>query len=69
MTMHLGACYFSTTQHISRLLFTKFSFSDVDAYQGSQTVELDMDVYDRVRQLIIDKLGDNAEKFIGDLVI
>ena len=69
VTMHLGACYFSTTQHISRLLFTKFSFSDVDAYQGSQTVELDMDVYDRVRQLIIDKLGDNAEKFIGDLVI
>lgn len=69
VTMHLGACYFSTTQHITRLLFTKFSFSDVDAYQGSQTVELDMDVYDRVRQLIIDKLGDNAEKYIGDLEI
>lgn len=69
MTMNLGACYFSTTQHISRLLFTKFSFSDIKAYQGAQTVELDMDVYDQVRQMTIDKLGDRAQKFIGDLDI
>lgn len=69
VTMNLGACYFSTTQHISRLLFTKFSFSDIKAYQGAQTVELDMDVYDQVRQMIIDKLGDRAQKFIGDLDI
>lgn len=69
VTMHLGACYFSTTQHISRLLFTKFSASDINAYQSSQTVELDTDVYDQVRQEIIDKLGENAHKYIGDLDI
>jgi len=69
VTMNLGACYFSTTQHISRLLFTKFSFSDIKAYQGAQTVELDMDVYDQVRQQIIKKLGDRAHDFIGDLDI
>ncbi len=69
VTMNLGACYFSSTQQITRLLFTKFSFSDIKAYQGSQTVELDMDVYDQVRQTIINKLGDNAQKYIGDLDI
>lgn len=69
VTMNLGACYFSTTQHITRLLFTKFSASDVEAYKGSQQVELDMDVYDQVRQMVIDKLGDNAQRYIGDLEI
>jgi len=69
VTMNLGACYFSTTQHISRLLFTKFSFSDIKAYQGAQTVELNMDVYNQVRQQIIDKLGNRSHDFIGDLDI
>jgi len=69
VAMTLGASYFSTTETITRLLFTKLSASSVDAYMGSQQVVLDTDVYSQVREEIIEKLGENAHDFIGDLVI
>ena len=38
-------------------------------YQGGQTCDLNSEIYAKVRQQVVDKLGDNAFKFIDELEI
>lgn len=67
--MKIGAFYFSTTENVTKVLWFRFSSQTADMYKGNQTINLNMDVYDEVRDDIIDKLGDKAERFVKQLDI
>ena len=69
VTMALGGCFFSSTKTSISILFSNFDSAGIDAYSGTQAVTLDNDIYRRVRQAVIDKLGDNASKYVADLDI
>jgi len=69
VVMKIGAFYFGTTETVTRVLWFNFPRSGTRMYQAAQTMTLDDDVYVRVRQIIVDKLGDRAVSFIQDLDI
>ncbi len=69
VVMKLGAFFFSTTETITRILFSSFPRNGTTFFQGSQVLELNEQVYARLRQDVINKLGDRVEIFIGDLGI
>lgn len=69
VAMKLGAFYFSTSQSTTRFLWATFSNSNSSIYQGAQTVTLNGSAYSKVRQQIIDKLGDRARQFVANLDI
>jgi len=69
LVMKLGAFHFSTDETVTRILWFQFSTSRTELYKGGQTVNLNEEVYKQVRQAVIDKLGENAQKFVGDLEI
>jgi hypothetical protein len=65
--MGLGAFYFTSTQSTTRFLWFQYDSSDIHLFKAVQAVTLDQEIYDKVRQTVIDKLGNNAKTFIGDL--
>lgn len=67
--MTLGAFYFKSSEHKSRFLFVTWSTKNINLYFGAQSVILNEQIYATVRQTVIDKLGDNAQKFVADLDI
>jgi hypothetical protein len=69
VVMSLGAFHFATSQTTTRFLWSSFSTSNSQIYQGGQTVTLNSSAYGKVRQQVIDRLGDNAKKFIANLDI
>ncbi|MBZ9714503.1 hypothetical protein [Deinococcus multiflagellatus] len=68
-TMMIGAFYFKSNDVKVNFLWAHFQTSNTSLYQGTQTLTLDEDVYARVRQQIIDKLGERATQYIADLDI
>lgn len=69
VVMKNGAFYFTTTETTDSFLWFHYSSSSMDLYQASQTMTLDEDIYSKVRQQVIDKLGDRATQFVADLDI
>lgn len=69
LTMGLGCSYFSASSAADSFFFLHFESSDSEAYFSTQDVQLNMDVYDQVRDEIIDKLGDRAHRYVADLEI
>lgn len=69
VVMRIGAVYFSSTQSVTRVLWFGFSKSNSSMYKGGQTIDLNEDVYSRVREQIIQKLGDRAQTFVANLDI
>jgi hypothetical protein len=69
LALGIAAMYFSTQQNVTSILWFSFSNSETDLYKGGQRMTLNLDVYRQVRQAIIDKLGDKAERFVKDLDI
>lgn len=69
ITMKIGCFYFDTSENVVRVLWHKFNSSKCSMYKGTQVVTLNEDIYSRVRDSVINKLGDNALKFIADLEI
>lgn len=67
--MRIAGFFFSTTQDVDKVLFFRYSTASAELYQGTQSVNLNKDIYNQVRQDIISKLGDRAEKFVRDLEI
>ncbi len=67
--MHIGSFYFKSHDVKVNFLWAHFKYSDMELYQGGQTITLNEDTYARVRQQIIDKLGDRAEQYVADLDI
>ena len=69
LALTMGAFHFKTTQNVTRVLWFSYSSSDTEFYQSGQGMTLNKDVYARVRNAIIDKLGDKAERFVAELEI
>ena len=67
--MKLGAFYFMTTQTVTRVLWFRFQSSSTKFYKGNQVAALDEEVYAKVRQTVVEKLGDAAKKLVADLEI
>ena len=67
--MGLGAFYFSTTKNVTRFLFWEFDSSSTHMYYGTEKVTLNGQIYGKVRDEIIKKLGDKATSFVHDLDI
>jgi hypothetical protein len=68
-TMMMGAFSFSSVNVSVSFLWQSFKVSDMSLYEGGQTITLSESVYSRVRQAIIDKLGDRAEEYVANIPI
>ena len=60
VSLSLGGFFFTSEQHAVKLLFFSYSHNSTYFFTSSQKTILNMDVYDFVRQAIIDELGDRA---------
>ena len=69
VVMALGGFYFKASSTEQRWFWAKYKNSNISMYWGTQISTLDMGVYKRVRQDIIDKLGDAALKYIKETKI
>jgi hypothetical protein len=67
--MKIGSFYFTTSQTVTRILWMEFKGTDTSLYQAGQTCELNSEVYAKVREAVVRKLGDNAYKFIAEIEI
>ena len=67
--MALGASYFKSTQRHTRFLFFEWGSDSVQFYLGVQKITLNTQMYQQVRQQVIDKLGDNAKDFVSNIEI
>jgi len=69
LSMRIGASHFSTSQSSTSVLWFNYSSSQTDLYNGAQTMTLDKQVYQYVRNDIVSKLGANAINFVKSLDI
>ena len=61
-----GMQFTARTSH-SRFLWWSWSSSSIDIRRAANRFVLNEDVYSRVREAIIDRLGDAAERFVADV--
>lgn len=57
-----GGFYFAYTKPVARFLFHEWSSKDVTLYYSVEMFELNDSVYSRVRQIVVDKLGDKINQ-------
>lgn len=69
VVLALGSFHFTGKSETDQWLWFKYSSSDISLYKGTQAATLNSQLYSKVRQAVIDKLGDNIKKSIGELEI
>lgn len=69
VVMALAAMEFKSTKHVTRFLWFTWEKTTSKLFQSAQKAVLNEDVYGRVRQDVINKLGDRAKQFINDIQI
>jgi hypothetical protein len=69
LVMALSAMQFNSEKHVTKFLWWSWSTTSVRLRQSAQKAVLNEDVYSKVRQQVIDKLGDRAAQFIKDIEI
>jgi hypothetical protein len=69
LVMALSAMEFHADKHVTKFLWWSWSKTSVRLRQSAQKAVLNEDVYGKVRQQVIDKLGDRAAQFIKDIEI
>ena len=69
LVMRMAAFYFGARKDETRFLFIEWDSNDIDIYTSSQTITLDMDVYNIVRDEVIKRLGDQAKQNIDNIPI
>ena len=69
VSMATAGVEFKSSQNITRVLFFSWESTSSELYYGSQNMTLNTDVYGRIRQDIINKLGDKATQFIKEIEI
>lgn len=69
LVMKIGAFHFATDKRVTGVLWFTFSSSSTSMYKGGQVINLNEQVYAKIREQVVDKLGDRAQKFVGDLDI
>ncbi|KAF8187743.1 hypothetical protein BJ912DRAFT_1143565 [Pholiota molesta] len=65
----IGAFTYTTTESITNVLFTKIKSGSAHFMNAFQNMILNQQIYAVVREAVLEKLGDNAKKLIGDLVL
>jgi hypothetical protein len=69
VAMSMGTFYFSSEQSSSRFLWFEYKKAETKLFKAGQKVVLNELIYKKVRQTIIDKLGDAATQYVADLDI
>ncbi|KAM3093837.1 hypothetical protein ACKFKF_28430 [Phormidesmis sp. 146-12] len=69
LSMKLGAFAFNTSSSVTNILWWSFSGNATSMQVMSTTFVLNEQVYDRVRDAILNKLGNRAVNYIGGLDI
>lgn len=67
MFMKMAFFYLHTGQNMTRVLWFTFNSSDTEMYKAVQTINLNEEIYEVVRDTIIARLGERAAKYIDDL--
>ena len=67
VVLRVGGFYFNSRQDGVKILFFSYGSSSTSMYRASVSSVLNLDVYDQVREAVIDKLGDNARKAVLDI--
>ncbi|KAF7301108.1 Peptidase C14, caspase catalytic subunit p20 [Mycena indigotica] len=65
--MKLGVYTFSTTAHIQNVLFWSWKDQTVNFYAGTATLLFNESMYAKVREAIMDRLGNNMLDFIDNV--
>jgi hypothetical protein len=69
VALKMGCFHFSSSDQCTRVLWFSFSSASASFYKGAQAISLNEDVYSRVRDDIIVKLGDRAVRFVKEVEI
>jgi hypothetical protein len=69
VTMKLGAFGFQTRSNVTRLLWFSFPGVHTRIQAGRNSLVLNDQVYDRLRDAILNKLGDRGLAYVGGLVL
>jgi hypothetical protein len=69
VAMTNAAFHFSSTETVTRFLWFQYATAKTSIFQAAQTQTLNGQVYNKVRQAVLDKLGTSAETYVGDLEI
>ena len=69
VAMALAAFHFSAETVDSQFLWFSYSSSSVNLYKGGQVVVLNEQIYAKVREEIVKKLGDRATLYVANLEI
>ena len=70
LTMGMSCFQLSGISPNERWLWVKFQSTQCSFFTATQTATLNSDVYnEKVRQAVIEKLGDYAEMYVGNLDI
>jgi len=67
--MSLGCFHFHAHQSSTSILWFSYSSSSTHLYTDGESVTLNEQIFEKVRQQIIDKLGDRVSQYIADLDI
>jgi len=67
--MTIAAVFFVTNEKVSRVLSFNFAGSSTQMFQARDTMTLNFNVYDAVRDQVIQQLGDQASAYIDELDI
>ncbi len=69
LVLKIGTFYFEVNEDVLRILWFRFKSASTKFYKGSQVINLDDQIYQQVRQAVIEKLGDKAVTFVKNLDI
>jgi hypothetical protein len=69
LSLKLGAYAFDTNTTVTNVLWFSFSGNSTTLKTSKSTFVLNEQVYSRIREPIVDKLGDRAKDYIGGLVL
>ncbi|KAI0706866.1 hypothetical protein C8T65DRAFT_220048 [Cerioporus squamosus] len=65
----IGVYTYSASQNIDKVLFFTFGSQKVEFFAGNQSMVLNDEVYSKVRQAVLDKLGKNAVDLVAGIEI
>jgi hypothetical protein len=65
----MGAVKFRAESSVTDVLFFEWKSAEVETYKGEDSLVLNTNVYSRVREAVLMKLGDNAEDAIAEFEI
>lgn len=69
VVIKIGAFHFQTTENVTRVLWFRFKSGNTSFYKAAQVMNLDDEVYVKVREAVVEKLGRRATTFVKNIEI